>query len=73
MTIGPAPMCLFCKRFKEYWKCEAFDEIPMEIIRNEVDHRQPIGGETDGLFFEVADDPKTRAAFSEWSALVTFD
>jgi hypothetical protein len=46
---GPAPLCLFCARFRQHesgWACEAFPTgIPDEIIRMAHDHRRPYQGD----------------------------
>ena len=59
-TIGPAPICLYCKRFNEDEMkklcCEAFpDKIPNDIIMNRTDHRHPVQGDQ-GLQFEPTSD-----------------
>ncbi len=62
MTIGPVPICQFCKRFREGkdWgdpnTCEAFPEgIPDEIELGGFDHRKPFKGDG-GVRFEQRDD-----------------
>lgn len=37
--------CAYCKHKGNGRYCDAFDEIPMSILLNEVDHRQPINGD----------------------------
>lgn len=37
--------CVYCKHKGNGRYCDAFDEIPMSILLNEVDHRQPINGD----------------------------
>lgn len=58
MTIGPAPICLFCKRYREAMKfgdpdtCDAFPQgIPEEILLGGFDHRKPFKGDG-GVRFE---------------------
>ncbi|MDN5363460.1 MAG: hypothetical protein PWQ91_521 [Eubacteriales bacterium] len=56
MTIGPAPMCLFCKHFledEEGNKCKAFPQgIPREIFYEYYDHRKEFSGDG-GIRFEL--------------------
>jgi len=59
MTIGPAPICLFCKHYhqanQEANTCAAYpDGIPQEIILCSADHRRPYEGDN-GLRFSPAD------------------
>ncbi len=62
MTIGPAPMCVDCKRMRPDGTCEAYPHgIPEEIIMNRWDHRFPKPGDH-GLQF----DPKPEATPQEW-------
>jgi len=56
MTIGPAPMCLFCKHLIETEEgrdvCKAFPEgIPDEIYFHYYDHRKEFPGDK-GIRFE---------------------
>lgn len=37
--------CAYCKHKGKGAYCDAFDEIPMDILRNKVDHRKPIEGD----------------------------
>lgn len=58
MTIGPAPMCVFCRHLKkgEDFRCDAFpDGIPSDIIENNADHRKPYPGDH-GIRFEIKKD-----------------
>lgn len=43
--------CAYCKHKGKGAYCDAFDTIPMDILRNKVDHRQPIKGDR-GIQFE---------------------
>ena len=70
MTIGPMPICLFCKRYREGkdWgdpnTCEAFPEgIPDEIQLGGFDHRKPFKGDG-GIMFE-----KDPAVKMTWKAI----
>jgi len=56
MTTGPAPMCMWCVRFRDDdGSCEAYpDGIPDEIIMNQWDHRKPKPGDH-GLQFVSKD------------------
>jgi hypothetical protein len=64
MTIGPAPMCLYCKHFfkdEEGNKCKAFPQgIPREIFFEYYDHRKEFPGDN-GIRFE----PETEKDW-EW-------
>lgn len=56
MTIGPAPMCCFCKHLIENDEgrdaCKAFPEgIPDEIYLEYYDHRKEFPGDK-GIMFE---------------------
>jgi hypothetical protein len=55
MTTRTRPLCMLCARFRpeaEALACEAFpDGIPRRILENEVDHREPFGGDH-GIRFE---------------------
>ena len=60
MTHGPAPICLFCKRFNHNIInkniCDAFaDGIPENILLNKVDHRKEVSGDG-GLLFDPIND-----------------
>jgi len=63
MTIGDRPICLVCEHLHDdpdNFVCDAFpEEIPMEIILNGEDHRQPIEGDN-GIQFEVAEGQEKR-------------
>lgn len=58
MTIGAAPICIGCKRFREEptrLVCDAFpDGIPEDILVSRADHRQPFEGDR-GLRFDPVD------------------
>lgn len=59
MTIGPAPMCLFCKHLIETLEgrdvCRAFPGgIPDEIYLDYYDHRKEFPGDK-GIRFEAVD------------------
>lgn len=48
--LGSAPLCVSCKRLRDYdhdrISCDAFPEgIPDEIIFNEVSHKNPVDGD----------------------------
>ena len=59
MTSRIQPICMMCRRFNRNatgFTCEAFPtKIPVAIINNAEDHRQPVAGDN-GLTFEQ--DPK---------------
>ncbi len=56
MTIGPAPMCLFCKHYIESEEgnaCKAFPQgIPWQIFSEYYDHRKEFPGDN-GIRFEL--------------------
>jgi len=59
MTIGPAPMCMYCKHLTETLEgrdaCRAFPEgIPDEIYLKYYDHRKEFQGDK-GIRFEAID------------------
>ena len=43
--------CAYCKHKGNGKYCDAFDEIPSDILRNKIDHRKPIKGDK-GIQFE---------------------
>ena len=57
-SIGMAPLCLFCSRYRygsDTWTCDAFPvEIPFDIIENGFDHRRPYPGDN-GVLFDMSD------------------
>jgi len=60
MTIGPAPMCFYCKHLIETLEgkddCKAFrEEIPDKIYWNHYDHRQEFPGDK-GIRFEAVNE-----------------
>lgn len=42
--------CAYCKHKGNGRYCDAFDEIPMDILLNKVDHRKPAKGDNDIQF-----------------------
>lgn len=42
--------CAYCRHKGKGKYCDAFDEIPMSILLNEVDHRKPVKGDRDIQF-----------------------
>lgn len=56
--VGDTPICLGCRRFhhdRDGLTCEAFpDEIPVKILANQADHREPYAGDR-GLQFVPRD------------------
>lgn len=63
MTIGPPPLCMFCRHYRQKDEggklaCRAYpDGIPQDILDNVHDHRLP-HEQDDGITFE----PKNRRA-----------
>lgn len=59
MTIGPAPMCMECARYRDIpgrfgLTCDAYpDGIPDEILNSEVDHTKPYEGDGGQTFIAV--------------------
>lgn len=56
MTIGPAPVCMFCKFYNEddFEKnsCKAFPEgIPGEILLGGNKHSRPLNGQQNKIVF----------------------
>ena len=69
MTTTQAPICTGCAHYRratgeqEGWRCDAFpDGIPVQIILNEADHREPFPGDH-GLRFEA-----TTPEFEDYAA-----
>ncbi len=54
--MEPVHQCFSCKHFIERTgngaRCKAFDSIPHEILRDEVDHRKPYPGDN-GIQWEA--------------------
>lgn len=46
-----SPVCDFCNHYKDYRKCEAFNEIPLEIWNGGNQHRDPYPNDN-GIQFE---------------------
>ena len=42
--------CAYCIHKGSGKYCDAFDEIPLDVLLNKVDHRQPIEGDRDIQF-----------------------
>lgn len=57
------PNCVFCRHYNlggapDQPDCAAFSEIPDAIFRGELDHRQPVAGDS-GIRFELDPDHAT--------------
>lgn len=52
ITEQKNPVCLSCKNYLGDWKCNAFDEIPIEILRGENEHEKPLDGQTNDIVYE---------------------
>ena len=51
--LWPQPQCNTCRHYEGYGICPAFPEgIPLEIIRDEVIHNEPLEGQEGELFYE---------------------
>ena len=65
MTIGPAPICMGCRRFntadEEALTCEAFPARIPEAIVLGADHRQPFPGDG-GLLFDPVNEEASEYA-----------
>jgi len=46
------PQCYKCKHFKQFHLCDAFADIPIDILLNKIDHRKPYPGDH-GILFEA--------------------
>lgn len=46
--------CLYCKHYHGFTECDAFPDIPDEIITGEFDHARPYPGDN-GIRFELDD------------------
>jgi hypothetical protein len=46
------PVCLMCKHYLGGWRCKAFNEIPMSILRGENDHSTPLPNQGNDIVFE---------------------
>lgn len=49
------PICLFCKNYIKGWKCKAFAEIPIEILRGENDHTKILPNQGNDIVYEPKD------------------
>lgn len=47
--------CIHCRRFRNNRKCTAYDEIPLPILTNEHNHREPYPGDGGKLFVPKED------------------
>ena len=45
-------MCFNCKHYLFFSKCDAFNEIPIEIIRGQNEHSKPLEGQDNNIVFE---------------------
>lgn len=56
MTIGTAPICMYCENYDPNAPrlvCKAFpDGIPEDIIFSKVDHHNPVAGDN-GIVFKL--------------------
>lgn len=43
--------CIYCKHSRPGRSCDAFEEVPLVILTNEHDHRNPYPGDN-GILFE---------------------
>ena len=44
--------CFNCKHYLFFSKCDAFNEIPLDIIRGENDHSEPLPNQDNDITFE---------------------
>lgn len=50
------PVCLSCKNYLGGWKCKAFNEIPIEILRGENEHEKPLPQQDNDIVYEKIKD-----------------
>ena len=46
--------CLKCRKYSGNMKCQAFEDIPADILNNDHDHRVPFDGES--VLFEAVEE-----------------
>jgi len=51
------PKCFLCRHYKGNGQCNAYKDIPIEIMANQHDHRQPFKGDN-GIRFEPIKDTR---------------
>lgn len=66
MTTRLPALCDSCTRRTGEASCEAFDQIPVEIVALSGDHRQPVEGDG-GIVYEQ--DPDKVEAFDDWLSM----
>ncbi|RJX18951.1 MAG: hypothetical protein C4575_09240 [Desulforudis sp.] len=70
MTIGEAPICVYCKYFTRDKNataitCRAFPlKVPREIVMGEIKHIEAYPGQSGDYVFEV--DEKWRALYQQY-------
>jgi hypothetical protein len=50
------PVCLMCKNYKGDWTCLAFNIIPIEILRGENSHSEPLPEQDNDIVFELIEE-----------------
>ena len=53
---NPKLICFSCKHFDAITGCEAFEEIPDEILDGSNDHKKPLKDQENDIVFEPAKD-----------------